>query len=175
MALVDFAEQPHPGRAGEAIDALERHLRASQPATETTMFLRGDQPAPPWLPMATRNAIAMGGVKKHAPQPVEGVSDYTDEHTVRCILQELWYQLSRDTKGKLLGLASASRSSAAKDARIAELERALREIATWAEGKSTFLPAATTSAETLAALGKRIRCELGEEEDARRIREEPAK
>ncbi len=26
-ALCDFAEQPHPGRAGEAIDALERHLR----------------------------------------------------------------------------------------------------------------------------------------------------
>lgn len=40
-ALCDFAEQPHPGRAGEAIDALERHLRTQPPPAPER---QGDSP-----------------------------------------------------------------------------------------------------------------------------------
>jgi hypothetical protein len=91
---------------------LVQHLRASQPATETASRER-----------VARALDAFLAPPQPAPQPVEGVSDdYADEHTVRCILQELWYPLSRDAKGLLLRLSAAARSSAAKDATIETLK-----------------------------------------------------
>ncbi len=137
-------EQPHPGRAGEAIDALERHLRASQPATETGYPDFGVDPRDSESLLALRDAIddhlgwenqaeedngdyltrirQVGELlRKPKPdhQPVEGVSDEE--------LQAIWLACDGIIAPlrKVYNLG-ASRSSAAKDARIAELEARVR-------------------------------------------------
>ena len=71
-ALCDFAEQPHPGRAGEAIDAIGEYLRAEQPATETAYEDAGS------LVPHAKIPVALEGVRDmdwKPDEPVEGVSD----------------------------------------------------------------------------------------------------
>jgi hypothetical protein len=96
-----------------ALREIVAHLRASQPA------------APATEPQLTR-ALEFRG------QDGELAATIADEHTILCIVQECWHQLSREAKYKLVQLAAASRSSAAKDARIAELEEELAAtLASW--------------------------------------------